>query len=145
MEYLPNILFVIALVLGIGYFTRNIRKVIRNIKLGREVDYGDHNKERWGNMARIAMGQSKMVKRPIAGLLHFVVYVGFIVINIEVLEIIIDGIFGTHRIFSFLGGLYDVLIGTFEILALLVLVGVLVLGILVHGQLLGLHLMLLLI
>ena len=124
MEYLPNILFVIALVLGIGYFTLNIRKVIRNIKLGREVDYGDHNKERWGNMARIAMGQSKMVKRPIAGLLHFVVYVGFIVINIEVLEIIIDGIFGTHRIFSFLGGLYDVLIGTFEILALLVLVGV---------------------
>ncbi|NQX77692.1 (Fe-S)-binding protein [Gilvibacter sp.] len=126
MEYLPNILFVIALVLGIGYFTLNIRKVIRNIKLGREVDYGDHNKERWGNMARIAMGQSKMVVRPVAGLLHFVVYIGFVVINIEVLEIIIDGIFGTHRIFAFLGGLYDFLIGTFEILALLVLVGVIV-------------------
>ena len=126
MEYPPNILFVIALVLGIGYFTLNIRKVIRNIKLGREVDYGDHNKERWGNMARIAMGQSKMVVRPVAGLLHFVVYIGFVVINIEVLEIIIDGIFGTHRIFAFLGGLYDFLIGTFEILALLVLVGVIV-------------------
>ncbi|MDC7998366.1 (Fe-S)-binding protein [Gilvibacter sediminis] len=126
MEYLPNILFVIALVLGIGYFTMNIRKVIRNIKLGREVDYGDHNKERWGNMARIAMGQSKMVVRPVAGLLHFVVYIGFVVINIEVLEIIIDGIFGTHRIFAFLGGLYDFLIATFEILALLVLVGVIV-------------------
>ena len=126
MQYIPNILFVLALVLGIGYFTRNIRKVIRNIKLGREVDYGDHNKERWGNMARIALGQSKMGVRPVAAIMHFIVYVGFVVINLEVLEIIIDGIFGTHRIFAFLGGFYDILIGTFEILAALVLVAVIV-------------------
>ena len=72
------------------------------------------------------MGQSKMVKRPIAGILHIIVYVGFIIINIEVLEIIIDGIFGTHRVFSFLGGFYDVLIFSFEILALLVFVGVII-------------------
>ena len=56
--------------------------------------------ERWKNMARIALGQSKMVKRPVAGLLHVVVYIGFLVINIELLEIIVDGIFGTHRIFA---------------------------------------------
>jgi heterodisulfide reductase subunit C len=77
-------------------------------------------------MAMIALGQSKMVKRPIAGLLHIIVYAGFIIINIEVLEIIIDGLFGTHRVFSFLGGFYGFLIGSFEILAVLVLVAVIV-------------------
>ena len=77
-------------------------------------------------MALIALGQSKMIKRPVAGMLHIIVYVGFVLINIEVLEIIIDGLFGTHRIFSFLGLLYNILIGSFEILALLVLVAVIV-------------------
>ncbi|MDN3723516.1 (Fe-S)-binding protein [Aequorivita sp. SDUM287046] len=126
MQYLPNILFTIALVAGIGYFTLNIRKIIRNIKLGLAVDASDHTAQRWGNVVRIALGQSKMVVRPIPGLLHFFVYVGFIIINIEVLEIIIDGIFGTHRVLStFLPtGLYNFLIGSFEILAFLVLVGV---------------------
>ncbi len=124
MQYIPNILFLIALVLGIGYFTRNIRKVIRNIKLGLEIDASDHKKERWRNVFRIALGQSKMVVRPVAGLLHIIVYIGFIVINIEVLEIIIDGLFGTHRIFASLGIFYDYLIASFEILALLVLLGV---------------------
>lgn len=124
MQYIPNILFLIALVVGVGFFTMNIRKVIRNIKLGHGVDASDHKAERWGNVFRIALGQSKMVVRPIPGLLHIVVYVGFIIINIEVMEIVIDGIFGTHRIFSFLGPVYDFLIASFEILALLVLVGV---------------------
>jgi len=124
MQYISNILFLVALVIGIGYFTKNIRKVIRNIKLGKKVDASDHSKERWANVFRIALGQSKMVVRPIAGLLHIVVYVGFIIINIEVLEIIIDGLFGTHRIFAFLGVFYDFLIASFEILALLVLIGV---------------------
>ena len=79
-------------------------------------------------MARIALGQSKMVSRPIAGFLHIVVYIGFVVINIEVLEIIIDGLFGTHRIFQPLLGnsIYGFLIGTFEILAFLVLVAVII-------------------
>ena len=126
MEYLPNILFVIALIFGIGYFTKNIKKLIRNIKLGREADTSGDKKKRWKNMAMIAMGQTKMVVRPIAGLLHVIVYLGFIIINIEVLEIIIDGIFGTHRIFSFMGGFYDFLIGSFEVLALLVIVAVIV-------------------
>ncbi len=124
MHYLPNIIFLIALVAGVGYFTLNIRKIIRNIKLGQTVDASGHTKERWGNVLRIAIGQSKMVVRPVAGLFHIVVYVGFVLINIEVLEIIIDGLLGTHRVFSFLGVFYDFLIATFEILALLVLVGV---------------------
>ncbi|WP_026934331.1 (Fe-S)-binding protein [Christiangramia echinicola] len=124
MQIIAQILFVIALVAGIGFFARNIKRVIRNVKLGKKVDRSDRPGERFAKMARVALGQSKMVKRPIAGLLHIVVYVGFIIINIEVLEIIIDGIFGTHRIFSFLGGFYDVLIFSFEILAFLVFVGV---------------------
>jgi heterodisulfide reductase subunit C len=126
MEYLQNILFLIVLVLGIGYFTRNIRKVIRNIKLGREMSPVTNKGERWKNVISIALGQSKMVVRPISGIMHIIVYVGFIIINIEVLEIIIDGLFGTHRIFSFLGTTYDYLIAAFEILAFLVLVAVIV-------------------
>lgn len=124
MQYLPNILFVLILVLGIGYFTKNIRKIIRNIKLGQPVDASDNKGQRWKNVILIAFGQSKMVVRPISGLLHLVVYLGFIIINLEVLEIIIDGILGTHRIFSSLGGFYGFLIATFEILAVLVLVSV---------------------
>ncbi|MBG42708.1 MAG: Fe-S oxidoreductase [Aequorivita sp.] len=126
MQYIPNILFIIALAAGVGYFTFNIRKIIRNIKLGHQVDASDNTSERWGNVVRIALGQSKMVVRPIPGLLHIIVYVGFIIINIEVLEIIIDGIFGTHRVLSTVLpiGLYNFLIASFEILALLVLVGV---------------------
>ena len=126
MAYLPNIVFVIILSFGIGYFTRNIRKIIRNIKQGQPVDASDQKKQRWNNVIRIALGQSKMVVRPIPGVLHLVVYLGFIIINIEVLEIIIDGIFGTHRIFSSLGGFYGFLIASFEVLAMLVLVSVIV-------------------
>ena len=124
MQYIPNILFFLLLVAGVGLFTKNIRTVIKNIKLGIPVAINDHKKERYGNVARIALGQSKLLKRPISGALHAVVYLGFIIINIEVLEIIIDGLLGTHRVFAFLGGFYDFLIGTFEILALLVLVSV---------------------
>ncbi len=128
MEYIPNILFAVILVLGIGYFAKNIKTLIRNIKLGREIDASDHKSERWRNMARIALGQSKMVKRPIAGFLHIVVYIGFIIINIEVLEIIIDGLFGTHRIGLKVlpESVYGFLIGAFEILAVLVLIAVVV-------------------
>lgn len=126
MSILPNILFAIVLIIGIGYFAKNVKKLIRNINLGQDVNRKDNPSARWKNMAMIALGQSKMVKRPIAGFLHIIVYVGFVIINIEVLEIIIDGLFGTHRIFAFLGGFYDFLIGSFEVLALLVLVAVIV-------------------
>ncbi len=124
MQYIPNILFLLVLIVGVGYFTKNIRKIIRNIKLGQTVDASDNKGQRWSNVVRIALGQSKMVVRPIPGLLHLIVYVGFIIINIEVLEIIIDGIFGTHRIFSSIGGFYGFLIASFEILAVLVFVSV---------------------
>ena len=126
MSYLDNILFAIVLGLGFGYFYLNIKKLVRNINLGIAVDRKDNAKARWKNMAMIALGQSKMVKRPVAGLLHIIVYVGFVIINIELLEIIIDGLFGTHRIFAFLGSIYNFLIASFEILAALVLVAVLV-------------------
>ena len=126
MDYLPNIFFAIALFVGIGFFVINILKLIRNIKLGKDIDRSDRKIERWKNMARIALGQSKMVSRPFAGFLHVIVYIGFVVINIEVLEIVIDGLFGTHRVFQPLLGntIYGFLIGTFEILAFLVLVAV---------------------
>jgi heterodisulfide reductase subunit C len=103
-----------------------VKKLSRNIKLGKDVDVSDNKSQRWRNMVRIALGQTKMVVRPVAGLMHIIVYVGFIIINIEVLEIILDGILGTHRLFSSLGGLYDFLIGSFEVLALLVIVAVVV-------------------
>jgi heterodisulfide reductase subunit C len=126
MNFLDNIFFALLLAIGIGYFAINVKKLIRNIKLGHDVDRSDNASERWKNMTMVALGQSKMVKRPIAGFLHIIVYVGFVVINIEVIEIIIDGLFGTHRVLSFMGGFYDILIGTFEILALLVLITVVI-------------------
>ena len=124
MNYLDNILFAVILSLGFGFFYLNIKKLIRNINLGTDVNRFDNPKIRWNNMAMIALGQSKMVKRPISAFFHVIVYVGFVIINIELLEIIIDGLFGTHRVFAFLGGIYDFLIASFEILAVLVLVAV---------------------
>jgi len=125
LDFLPNIIFTLLLVTAGGFFARNVGRIKRNIYLGRSIDRTDRSKERWGNMARIALGQSKMVKRPIAGILHVVVYVGFILINIELLEIVVDGIAGTHRIFApYLGGFYNVLIASFEICAALVLIAV---------------------
>lgn len=125
MSYLDNILFAILLIIGFGFFASSVKKIIRNINLGVDVNRKDNSKARWKNMALIALGQSKMVRRPVAGILHIFVYVGFIIINIELLEIIIDGLFGTHRIFApYLGMVYDVLIASFEILAILVIFAV---------------------
>ena len=124
MTFLPNIIFGLILVAGIGFFVRNIQRLRRNIKLGVDIPIDGPSKQRWANMVRIALGQSKMVRRPISGFLHIIVYLGFVIINIEVLEIVIDGLFGTHRIFSSIGTLYGILIGTFEILALLVFISV---------------------
>ncbi|RTE53825.1 (Fe-S)-binding protein [Arenibacter aquaticus] len=124
MDYIPNIVFAIVLFLGIGYFARNVKKLSRNIKLGKDVDTSDNKSQRWNNMVRIALGQTKMVVRPIPGILHIIVYLGFIIINIEVLEIIIDGLLGTHRVFSFMGGFYSFLIASFEVLAVMVIVAV---------------------
>lgn len=118
---ISQILFALVLGAAVFLFTSNIKKVIRNIRLGRELDRSDRPADRWKMMARVALGQSKMVIKPVAAILHIFVYVGFVIINIEVVEILIDGLLGTHRVFSFVGPLYNVLIGSFEVLGLLVL------------------------
>jgi len=117
-------LFILLVIAGIALFVRNMRRLRHDIRLGTVVDTSDHKRERLIRMLRLALGQGKMGVRPVAGLLHLFVYVGFIIINIEVLEILIDGIFSAHRAFGFMGGFYNFLIGAFECLALLVLVGV---------------------
>ncbi len=120
-----QVIFLIVAVAAIALFSLNVRKIIRNINLGKDTDRSDRPVERLATMLRVAFGQSKMGKRPVAAILHLFVYVGFVVINLEVMEIIIDGLFGTHRIFAApLGGLYHVLIASFEVLAALVLLGV---------------------
>jgi heterodisulfide reductase subunit C len=123
---IAQIIFGIAFLAAVIFFSLQVKKIIRNINLGRNINRSDRPAERWTLMAKVALGQSKMVVRPVAGIMHLFVYIGFVIINLEVLEIVIDGLFGTHRIFSFMGSLYNFLIGSFEILALLVLIGVLV-------------------
>ena len=100
MTFIPNILFFIVFSIGLSLFVVNIKKVISNIRLGKDIDRNDRKKERWINMTLLALGQSKMVHRPVSGILHIIVYVGFILINIELLEIIVDGLLGTHRVFA---------------------------------------------
>jgi ferredoxin len=128
---IANVIFILFAAAAIGFFVRNARRVRRNILLGRAVDRTDRKPERWKIMTLVALGQKKMFTRPWPALMHLFVYVGFVLINIEVLEMLIDGAFGTHRIFSrFLNigsfRLYDWMIGTFEVLAALVTLGCLV-------------------
>ncbi|WP_184546104.1 (Fe-S)-binding protein [Mucilaginibacter sp. FT3.2] len=114
-------IFIIILGVAVYLFAKNAGKIRRNILLGKDVDRNDQPALRWKIMAKVALGQTKMVKRPVAAVMHFFIYVGFVIINLEVLEIMIDGIFGSHRIFSRpLGGLYGLLISAFEVLAVLV-------------------------
>lgn len=113
-----QIIFILITLAGIGLFAFNARKVIRNIKIGRPANRNDQPAKRFMTMLKVAFGQTKMAVRPIPFLLHLVVYLGFVIINLEVLEIMIDGIFGTHRVFAGLGGFYDFLIGSFEFLAI---------------------------
>ena len=126
MNYISNVLFGVLLIIGIGFFVNNIQKLFRNIKLGKSINRNDNKLQRFKNMAMIALGQSKMVKRPFSGFLHIIVYIGFVIINIEVLEIVVDGLLGTHRVFQpYLGdAFYGFLIGVFEVLAALVFIAV---------------------
>ena len=126
MQYLDNIIFLILLVAGFGLFGKSLSKIYRNIRLGREINRSDRKPERWETMTRVALGQSRMVKRPIAGILHLFVYVGFVIINIELIEIVIDGIFGTHRFLATIFGntFYNIFTTTLEVLAILVVIGV---------------------
>lgn len=123
---ISQIIFIVALLLAAYFFSRNIIRIRKNIGLGRDIQLGGEVSSRWKMMARVALGQSKIVTRPLAGIMHILIYIGFILINIEVLEILLDGILGSHRIFASLGGFYNILIGFFEILALGVLLACIV-------------------
>ena len=118
---IAQILFILLLGTATYFAFKRFSFVKRNILLGRNTDSTGTSSERWATMARVALGQGKMFTRPMAAIMHLIIYAGFIIINIELLEIVLDGITGHHRLFSFLGGFYDFLIGSFEILALLVL------------------------
>ena len=120
---ISSIIFIILATASTAFFIYNSKKVHRNIFLGRDIVIKDNPGERLNTMLRVAFGQSKMATRPVPFLLHLFVYVGFVLINIEVLEMVVDGLFHTHRAFSFLGGFYNFLIGFFEILAFLVTFG----------------------
>lgn len=123
MEYLQQLIFLLILGAAVYFLYRRISFISTNIKLGKPLERTDNTKQRWRNVLLVAFGQKKMFKRPIPALLHLCVYVGFLVINIEVLEFTVDGLLGTHRVFSpFLGGSYNFLMNTFELFAMLVLV-----------------------
>jgi ferredoxin len=114
---LQQILFLLVSGVSVFFFAKNLGKIRRNILLGKDIDRSDNPSERLKTMLKVAFGQTKMTVRPMPAFFHFIIYIGFILINIEVLEIFVDGIFGTHRAFSFLGSVYNLAIGFFEILA----------------------------
>lgn len=118
---ISQLVFSIVLLAAILLFYKNARKIYRNICLGKSVNRFDNPSERLKTMLLVAFGQKKMFKRPIPALLHLFVYIGFCIINIEMIEILIDGVFGTHRVLAFMGGFYAVLIASFEVLAFTVL------------------------
>ena len=123
MQLAQQIIFILISAVSVWFFTKKVKEITRNIKLGRDEDISGNKPQRWKNLLLLAFGQKKMFRNPLVAVMHFFVYAGFIIINIEVLEIVLDGILGTHRLFAVtLGGLYTFLINGFEVLALLVLV-----------------------
>jgi heterodisulfide reductase subunit C len=123
MQLIQQILFAAISIISVFLFSQKVKEIRRNIKLGREENLNDNPSQRWKNVLLLAFGQKKMFRNPLVAVMHFILYAGFIIINIEVLEIVLDGITGKHRLFaSPLGNLYSFLINSFEVLALLVLV-----------------------
>jgi ferredoxin len=118
MQFIPQVLFVLLAGAASWLFAKKIKEIRRNILLGKEQDYTGNRAARWRNLLLLAFGQKKMFRNPLVALMHFVIYAGFIIINLEVLEIVLDGIFGTHRLFlGILAGFYPFLINGFEFLA----------------------------
>ena len=108
---ISSIIFIVLIAAGFGFFGFNVKKVIANINLGRDKKINDRKGERWKVMTLVALGQKKMFHRPIPALLHLVIYLAFILTQVELIEIIIDGITGSHRIFQpYLGGFYKLVI-----------------------------------
>src|SRR4051794_14241591 len=123
MNIIFQIAFILVSIIAIWMFTKKIKEIRRNILLGRDEQLNDHPDQRWRNVLLLAFGQKKMFKKPLVAIMHFVIYAGFIIINLEVLEIILDGILGTHRLFfGVLGKAYMWLIDAFEFLAVGVLI-----------------------
>ena len=121
MQLVQQILFILLAAAAIWLFVKKAKFIRRNINLGRDEAFSPHP-DRWKNVWLMAFGQKRMFDKPLVAFLHFAVYAGFIIINIEILEIILDGIFGTHRLFApSLGGFYSFVINFFEVLAFLVL------------------------
>ena len=122
MQIVQQVLFLAITILAVLLFIKNVKNIRRNILLGRKVDLSDNKSERWKKVLLLALGQKKMFTYPLVAVLHLMIYAGFIIINLEILEIILDGIFGTHRMFAApLGSVYAALINSFELLAFLVL------------------------
>lgn len=127
MQYIPQVIFLVLTSLAIYFFSKKVKEIRRNILLGRDEDFSGDTSKRWKNVLLLAFGQKKMFKNPFVAVLHFFIYAGFLIINIEVLEIVLDGILGTHRLFfPYLGDIYSFLINSFEILAFIVLFGCLI-------------------
>ncbi|MFT3845039.1 MAG: (Fe-S)-binding protein [Lacibacter sp.] len=123
MQVVQQVLFAICLITATSFFSKKVKQIRRNILLGADENLSANPSQRWKNMLLLAFGQKKMFKNPLVALLHLFVYVGFIIINIEVLEIILDGLLGTHRLFfPLLGSFYGFLINCFEVLAVLVII-----------------------
>ena len=122
MHIVQQVLFILLAAVAVYFFSKQVMRIRKNILLGREEDLSDNKEQRWKNMIIFALGQKKMFTNPLVASLHLIVYVGFIIINIEMLEIVLDGITGQHRLFApFLGACYAWLINSFEVLAFLVL------------------------
>lgn len=128
MSYIDNIIFLLCISVGFGLFFRSLRIIYRNIMLGKTIHRSDNKAERWKIMAKVALGQSKMTRRPVAGILHILVYAGFIIINLELAEILVDGLFGTHRVLSSLlsSSFYNLFTSTLEVFSFLVLLSVII-------------------
>ena len=100
ISLIPNIVFVLIFLFAIFWFSKNVKKIYRNINLGISIDRNDNKKQRFFKMLKLAFGQSKMLDKPLVGFLHLIVYVAFILINIELIEIVIDGFLNKHRVFA---------------------------------------------
>lgn len=122
MAFVPQLLFVLVLASAAFIIRRRVLRIRDNIRLGKSNPVNDRTGERWNNVLLVAFGQKKMFKKMIPAVLHFFIYAGFLIINLEVLEFVIDGLAGTHRIFApYLGTVYNLLMNFFEFLALAVL------------------------
>jgi hypothetical protein len=123
MSFIPQLIFALLATAATLLFAKKIKKIRHNILLGKEEDYSGNTGARWKNVILLALGQKKMFKNPLVAVMHIVIYAGFIIINLEVLEIVLDGLLGKHRLFlRSLGNFYSILINSFEFLAVGVIV-----------------------